>query len=165
MNSFEKFQGGWNIHQWSRGCHLFLCKRCVWFVAISECNWAQMHGGQKYNRTREKESGLNSCFLSEDKFSGLTKEWVWKKLFISICSTSRKHTQKSTVWHWQCAYICESQQDFKQKNGLSPGYCRAEDLQPSSWTDLKNSRWMKYSSMKQRMAFAFMQKMCLIRCH
>ena len=39
---------------------------------------------------------------------------------------------KSTVWHWQCAYICESQQDFEQKNGLSPGYCRAEDLQPSS---------------------------------
>ena len=33
---------------------------------------------------------------------------------------------KSTVWHWQCAYICESQQDFEQKNGLSPGYCRAE---------------------------------------
>ena len=29
-------------------------------------------------------------------------------------------------------------QDFEQMNGLSLGYCRAEDLQPSSWTDSEN---------------------------
>ena len=28
--------------------------------------------------------------------------------------------------------VVNFKQDFEQMNGLSPGYCRAEDLQPSS---------------------------------
>ena len=39
-----------------------------------ESNWAQIHGGRKYTRMGEKESGVYSCYLSAKKISGLPKE-------------------------------------------------------------------------------------------
>ena len=60
-------------------------------------NWAQINEGRKYNG--RKGSGVYSCYLSTDNFSGLTKD-----VHISV----------------------DLKQDFEQKNGLSPGYCRAE---------------------------------------
>ena len=60
------------------------------------------------------------------------------------------------------------------ENGLElPDYTNTEILMDDltlSPTEFMNrfkqiSRWMKYPSMKQRMAFAFIQKMHLIRRH
>ena len=59
--------------------------------------------------------------------------------------------------------VVNFKQDFEQKNGLSPGYCRAEDLQRAHEQIRKISRRMQYPSMEQRMTLAFMQKMRLIR--